>query len=414
MVGQPLNGDSVLTLRDADSIGLANQPRIQAAELRAAAAGQLVNEARSAYLPTLSANATGTVAGDRGTAVAAGALTTSSLSDRFAYGGGLLQLITDFGRTSALVASAHYGHVAQEQQATWTRAQVVLNVDEAYYSVLSAEAVLRAARQALTSRQLTAHQVSELAQSRLKSTLDVGFADVLASEAELAVVRAESTVRRARARLAASMGLETMVEQPLADDTLPPPLPPEPEPLIDRAMQHRADVHALNAQHDAANAYADAQTRLRYPALSIMAVAGELPYHDPTLHNNYAAAGFNLSLPIFNGGLFEARRASARLEADALGKDVVALRVEIAHEVRDAWYQANDAFRSLDVSARLVDQSAHALRLAQTRYDNGLGSIVELNEAQLNETSAEITAADAKYTYLSRRADLAYAVGELP
>src|SRR5581483_7180541 len=231
------------------------------------------------------------------------------------------------------------------------------------------------------------HQVSELARSRLKSTLDVGFADVLASEAELAAVRAESTVRRARSRLAASMGLETMLERPLADDTLPLPLAPTPEPLVDEAMRHRADVRVLDAQHSAAQAYADAQKRLRYPALSVMAVAGEIPYHDPALHNNYAAAGFNLNLPIFSGGLLEARRAGASLEAQALGKDVAAQRVEVAAEVRDAWYQAYDAFRSLDVSARLVEQSTHALRLAQTRYDNGLGTIVELNEAQLNETS---------------------------
>ncbi len=54
-----------------------------------------------------------------------------------------------------------------------------------------------------------------------------------------------------------------------------------------------------------------------------------------------------------------------------------------------------------------------ALRLAQARYDNALGSIVELNQAQLNQTSAEIAAASAKYEYLSRRAALNYAMGVL-
>jgi len=81
--------------------------------------------------------------------------------------------------------------------------------------------------------------------------------------------------------------------------------------------------------------------------------------------------------------------------------------------VRDGWYRADEAFRSLDVSARLVAQSKEALRLAKARYDTGLGSIVELNEAQLNETSAEIGAADATYSYLISRADLDYAAGLL-
>ena len=65
------------------------------------------------------------------------------------------------------------------------------------------------------------------------------------------------------------------------------------------------------------------------------------------------------------------------------------------------------------MTTRLVSQSKEALRLAQARYDAGLGSIVELNEAQLNETSAEISAASANYTYLSRRAQLDFAAGLL-
>jgi outer membrane protein len=412
--GQTRDGLSVLTLQQAEALALREQPRLGAAELRAAAAGQLVNEARSAYLPTVTANMTGVVAANAGTAVSAGALTTSSLSDRFAVGGALTQLVTDFGRTPALVSSAHYHHVAQEDQATAIRAEVLLNVREAYYGVLSAEAVLRAAQEAQRNRQLTAHQVSELAQSQLKSTLDVNFAQVLESEAELAVVRAESTVRQARARLAAAIGSQRSVDQPLADTPLPDSLSADPEPLVSEALHDRPDVRALDAERQAAAAYASAEQRLRYPALNLLGAAGEAPEHDPSLHEGYAAAGFNLSLPLFHGGLFKARSANAALEAGARAKDFDALTLQVSEEVRDAWSQANDAFRSLDVAARLVQESDQALRLAQTRYDNGLGSIVELNEAQLNQTSAQITAADAKYTYLSRRANLDYTVGVSP
>ena len=145
----------------------------------------------------------------------------------------------------------------------------------------------------------------------------------------------------------------------------------------------------------------------------MLAAAGEVPYHDHTLHNDYAAAGFNLNIPVFNGGLFAARRSEANYESSARMRDVQQLRLEVSEQVRDAWYSADEAYRSLDVTQRLAAQSKEALRLAQDRYDAGLGSIVELNEAQLNETSAEISAADATYTYLTRRAELDFASGAL-
>jgi len=145
-----------------------------------------------------------------------------------------------------------------------------------------------------------------------------------------------------------------------------------------------------------------------------LAAAGEIPEHDHTLHGDYAAAGVNINVPVFNGGLFKARREEAALQAQAEDKDVEDLKIQIAREVRDAWFEANDASNRISVTARLVDQARRAQHLAQARYDNGLGSIVELNEAQLNETAAEIEAASAKYDYLSKLADVDYATGMQP
>jgi hypothetical protein len=64
------------------------------------------------------------------------------------------------------------------------------------------------------------------------------------------------------------------------------------------------------------------------------------------------------------------------------------------------WADARDAYLQIDVTQRLVDQANVAMRLAKARYDAGLGSIVELNQAELNQTSALITAATARFDYL--------------
>jgi outer membrane protein len=415
-VGAQVGADAPasLTLTQAETTALANQPRMLAAQLRARSSAERVREARAGYLPTVAFNATGVRVADTGTSTAAGNITTSAISDRFAYGGNLAQLVTDFGRTSALVGSARATAEAQADVATLTRAQVRLNVREAYYQVLGAEAVLGAARAALENRALVSRQLSALAASELKSTLDVNFANVLQSEAELAVVRAESAVAQQRSHLATAMGLQMPVASILADvPATTDALPSTPESLLSQSMTQRADLSAVKSQQKAAAEFALSEKRLSYPTLNVLGAAGEVPFHDHTLHDNYAAAGFNLNIPIFNGGAFRARQAEAELEANARTRDTEELRLEVGEQVRDSWYRANEAYRSLDVTARLVAQSKEALRLAQDRYDAGLGSIVELNEAQLNETSAEITAADATYTYLSRRAELDYAAGLL-
>jgi outer membrane protein len=137
------------------------------------------------------------------------------------------------------------------------------------------------------------------------------------------------------------------------------------------------------------------------------------PLRDERLPESYSAAGVNMNIPFLNGGLFKARREEAESRAAAASKDVGDLSVQVARDVRVAWLDANDAFRRLDVTARLVAEANEALRLAQARYDIGLGGIVELNQAQLNQTSAEIAAAAAKYEYLGRRAALNYAMGTL-
>jgi outer membrane protein len=403
-----------LTLEQSEAVALNHQPRMLAVQLRAKASTERIREAKSGLFPTVGFNATGVQVANTGTSTAAGNITTSSISDRFAYGGNLTQLVTDFGRTSALVGSARATAEAQEDMATLTRAQVRLNVRKAYYQVLGAEAVLRAAQAAQTNRQLISRQLAALAQSELRSTLDVNFAKVMESEAELAVVRAQSTVAQQRAQLATAMGLQQPVTEALSDVSTPNEASPLlPDDLLKKAQAERADLNSVQAQQHAAQQFALSEKRLSYPTLNILASAGQIPYHDHTLHDDYAAAGFNLSIPVFNGGLFAARRAAAEQEASARTWDVQQLQLEVSEQVRDAWYRADEAYRSLNVTARLVAESREALRLAQDRYEAGLGSIVELNEAQLNQTSAEISAADATYTYLTRRAQLDYAAGLL-
>jgi len=403
---------ATLSLSQAQETALRNHPRIASAALTAQASGFAVKEARSAYYPTVSANATA-VGSEHDSVVSAGAITTSSIYDRASSGIVASQLLTDFGRTASLEESAKLRNQSQNQNVTNTRAQVLIEVQQAYYQALASQSILKVARATLDLRRLTLRQVSALAQSLLRSTLDVSFEQLNVSQAELEVFRADSDTRASHTRLSAAMGFNR--DQPflLTDEPLPPPLDPDVEALIGQALRDRPDLAALQLNQDALARFAEAEERLRNPTISAAAVAGVAPIRSAGLPETYSAVGVNVNIPILNGGLFKARHDEAESRAAAGSKDVQALTVQISRDVQVAWLDANDAFRRLDVTARMVAEANEALRLAKARYDNALGSIVELSQAQLNQTSAEIAAASAKYEYLSRRAALNYVMGIL-
>ena len=401
-----------LTLADAEKIAIRNHPRIQSANLVAQAAKSAITEARAPLYPTVAGNFT-SVGAEHNSTLAAGTIQTSSLFSRVAAGITVSQLLTDFGRTSNLTESAKLRASAQEQLTGTTRAVIVSQVDQAYYQALAADTVLKVSRAVVENRRLTLRQVQALAQSSLKSTLDVSFASVAVSDAELALVRAENNLQASRAHLSAAMGETASNRYELTDEPMPPALDPDPETAVAQALKQRPDFAALQLTRDATHRFAQAEKALSRPTITVMGVAGGLPATDPRLNGTYGAAGVNVSVPILNGKLFSARQTEAELRAQAADKDVEDLTVQISEQVRVAWLEANTSFRRLDVTARLVAQAEQALRLAQTRYDIGLGSIVELNQAQLSEVSAAITAAVAKYDYLSRRAALSFTMGVL-
>jgi len=409
---QPTVQGPTLSLADAEARALHNQPRLQAEALRAQAAGKRVQQTRSAYFPQLAGNLTAVQAnGD--TAVAAGSVTTSSTSTRVAGGFTLSQLVTDFGRTRELVRSSRLTAQAASQQTEDVKQQTLRDVDEAYFATEAAESVRGTAAAVLAFRRTSLRQLTALAQSQLRSTLDVQFAQVLVSEAQMALVQAESGVQEARAQLAATMGENTVADYALVEQPEPPLLEDDVAIYIREALNTRPDLKALQLQAQAALQFAKSEGKLNYPDVTVLGAAGEVPERDHTLQQNYGAAGINIHVPVFNGGLYSGRAAEATLRAQAADRDVSSLTLLITRDVRTNWARAKDAYLQIQVAHDLVEQTGVALRLAQARYDAGLGSIVELNQAELSQTSALITAASARFNYLSTRAALNYTLGIL-
>jgi len=401
-----------LTLKEAETIAIANHPQIKAASLNAAAAEQVNTEVRSAYFPQVYGNLTG-VDEQTGTRLAAGALNNPLILDRFASGLAVGQLITDFGRTHRLSQSAGLRAGAERTGVVVTRADVLLLVDQAYFRTLKAQAVLTVAQQTVKERQTIADRVEALAKAKLKSGLDVSFAEVNLGQAKLLLVQAQNEIKAAYAELTRTLGYSDQREFELAEEPLPPVPPPDVLPLVAEAFRERPELVRQRFAVQSTHAFAVAERDLWFPTISAAGNFGLVPVGDPALRSSYAAGGFNVSVPVFNGKLFSARYAEANLRAQAEEQRLHDLENSVAREVRVAWLDVNTAYQRLDLTAQILDQARQALELADARYKLGLSSIVELEQAQLNETQASIDQASAKYDYAAKTASLNYAIGLL-
>ena len=414
LASTPLHAQETLslTLAQAEDLAMKNNPQLAAATLVATASSQVPTEYRSAYFPTLFASAAG-VDAENGTRLAGWGLTNPVVYDHVAAGITLNQMVTDFGRTGDLVAMARLRAGAQSEAAKQTRADILLATGQAYFGVLRAQAVLQVARQTVEERQLVADQVSALAKSNLKSTLDVTFANVNLADAKLLLLQSESTFEEGQTQLATVLGLPGGTRFDLAEEPIPEALPDEPDGLVQQALQNRPEIKGLHLEQSAAEKLASAERGLNYPYVGITGTAGVVPSGAVQVPEHYGAIGVSINVPIFNGGLFKARETEAGFQSQAVKQRVSDLELQIGRDVRLAYLNERTARSRVALSKQMLDQAQFSLDLAQSRYTLGLSSIVELSQAQLNLTTARITAASAKYDWQAFRLNVDFQIGML-
>jgi outer membrane protein len=399
-----------LTLQEAEQTAIQNHPRIQAAVNLASAAKAQVTQARSAYYPTVYGSLTG-VEAENNSRIAAGVLNNPIIYDRYANGVTVSQLVTDFGRTHELVKSSNLHAQAQQESVVTTRADVLLQVDESYFAALKAQSVLAVADETVKARQVASDQVTELAKNKIRSDLDVNFANVNLAQAQLLLIQAQNDLQSSFARLSAALGYSDQRAFQLADEPLPAAPPADVSGLIQQALKDRPELVGQRLTVGSAQSYATAERDLKLPTISALGAAGLVPYNETPLAPRYAAAGFNVNIPIFNGHLFGALQSEANFRAQAENQYLRDLQNQIVRDVQTAWLNANSAFQRLSVTERLLNEANQALDLAQSRYSLGLSSIIELSQAELNQTEARIEQASATYDYEAQYSLLNYQLG---
>jgi len=182
-------------------------------------------------------------------------------------------------------------------------------------------------------------------------------------------------------------------------------------------VNNRPELASLRYSRESAYKFAEAEKDLSRPTVSLVGVAGYMPYIIQLTNQQtpaeYGAAAVNVQIPVFNGHLFSARREAAHYRALEADQNLRNEQERISRDVRAAWASSTTAFQRMDVTTQYLRQASLALDLAQGRYQLGLSSIVELTQAQLSLTQAEIENLSAKYDYQSQYSVLQYTLGLL-
>ena len=231
-----------LMLADAEHMAIEHNPRISVARLLQLAQAQVTREVRSGELPAAAASLTA-VDSHNGSRITAGALNNPIVYERAAGGLTVSQLITDFGRTHNLILSAQSQAKAQLDTERATTEDIVLAVDQAFYSALTSQAVLKVAEETVAARQATADQISALSAAKLRSTLDLSFANVELSQARLLLLDAQNAAQSSMANLNALLGSEQDEQYALVDQA-----PENPEPGSARRGANGPDGLQLSAR----------------------------------------------------------------------------------------------------------------------------------------------------------------------
>lgn len=400
-----------LTIREAEAIALQRNPNITLGKLRALQAREFVRETRSAFFPNANLSVTA-VDSNPGSRISAGYLNNPVIYPRAAYGAGVTQLITDFGRTNNLLARSQYMAKAEEENATATQQQVILAVDEAFFNALETKALRAVAEQTVKARQDRVDQVQALTNAKLKSDLDLSFSNVDLARAKLLLLDSQSNYEASLSTLSAILGFTEQQDFALVE---PPgqagPPVTDVAPLVQQALSQRPELTALQEEVSAAMKFSKAEHDLWWPSVNAAGAVGQAPVRDDHISSWYGAVGVNVNIPVFNGFLFNARAKTADLETEVKRKQLQGLQENVARDVRNSWLETQKAYERLTVTKQLEQQASQALELAQARYQLGLGSIVEYSQAELEKTDADLQDADAHYRYLLSQIVLAYQIG---
>lgn len=403
-----------LTLDRAVKIALSNSPAVLAAQDRMDRAKAYVRMRKSRYYPQFSFNGIGKL----GLAGATNGLGLLGLpaSPFFRNLSDALSInlnIFDFGQTRHSIKVANAEVSAAEHVIDGVRIQTAEQAAVAFLQVLSLQRTIQIKEQDLKERQEVERKAQAFFEVGLSSKLDLDLAKVGTSSAELALAKTHADENTAWTTLFAALGQSEGGNYQLVEPQIKLETPGALGSGIEQALANRPDLMKMKAEIDAQEERVEYAQSLRRPSFRAVFSGGYARFAELTSANQ-AAGGLGLFAPIYTGGSLKAQVQSAQSELEALRSEYSFRTLQIRTEVSQAHANVIKTLSSAQANRKIASYAEEALRLAQTRYNAQLISMVELLAAESAAESARAAYAQALYDYKIAEAHLSSAIGLQP
>jgi outer membrane protein len=403
--------DRKLKLNEVVISAMCHNPDTRAAYLSLLAQADTYATAYSSYLPTVTAT------GDLSRSVS---WDRDSHNASIGRSSGVSAALTlyDFGQREISVEIAEQTLIAAGHSYDSTLQGMIATALQSYYRLLTSQNAVDVARE---SERYTKESYEA---AKLRHNLGlVPLADELQakgsySQAQLTTQQAENQLAQNQAALALLMGLsaDTTVQVEELDDSdlMKEPFADQVKDLMEKAKQQRVDLLASRAQLKSSEASLRALKRDHLATIEA-GVSGGIDDDgffngNPTRSNSI---GISVSIPIFTGFNDTYTEHAAKKSLQAQREQLVRSELDVEQDVWNAWQNYQTSKQSWEVT---WDQLASATQLrdvALGRYKEGIGSILDVLNAQLQYSNALQNQLQTRYNLLATRVDLVRAVGAL-
>lgn len=402
----------VVSLDQALEVALSAQPQIQARLYDYAAARFRVDQAFSPLLPQLSALLSGQYSSSTVLTTSTGGTTIAvqssrSLEDTFLGQVSLSQLLFDFGKTVASVDAARKLAEISRFDIELQRQLVTLAVKEAYTNTLFAQRLIKVQRQALERADLNLKSVRGFFDVGTRPKSDVVRAEVDVANARVDNIRADNAERLARVALNTSMGIPANTQFALVDNLTYVKVTDPNRDLVAEALRQRPEYTQAKLRIEGADSLLKRSFRDFFPdVVGTGSYGGVRSSLDPSW-----SAGIALNWSLFDGGNRMSRYREAKANLEASQARLKATELDIAREVEQTRSTVLESDERILAAQAAVASAQENFRLVQGRFDAGVGTILDLTDAQLALTQAQNTEAQALADFRIAIARLERALG---